>query len=158
MKTALEIPSGLRLPLAFCALSCTLAPALLTWSVAVTADEASRLEHLQQARKTTARKLAEHRETAPAIDHALQLLTDIRPLDAGELANPAAPLQPADSRWREHILLLETPIRHEEELLSRITAWQARSTIQHQLRACRIQRQDEGLFASCQLAALELQQ
>jgi len=158
MKTPLDIPSGLRVPLAVCVLSCTLTPGLLAWSVAVAADEANRLESLQQARRTTERKLAEHRETAPAIDQALQLLTDIRPLDAGDLANPAVPIQPAGSLWREYTLLLETPILHEEELISRVAAWQARSTIQHQLRACRIQRQDDSLFASCQLAALELQQ
>jgi len=158
MKTPLDIPSGLRIPLAFCVLCCTLTPGLLAWSVAVAADEANRLESLQQARRTTERKLAEYREAAPAIDHALQLLTDIRPLDAGDLANPAAPIQAADSLWRERTFMLEAPILHEEELISRVAAWQARSTIQHHLRACRVHRQDDGLFASCQLAALELQQ
>lgn len=154
MKTPI-VPSGLRIPLACCALSWTLVSGMLAWSVSSTADQAHRLEQLQQQRMSSDQQLAEHLANATALDQALQLLAELRPLDAAESANAARPVQEAGQRWREYTTMLESDVLHEEALLDRVTAWLARSSVQHQIRACRLQRQEDGLFASCCLAALE---
>jgi len=155
MKIPLDLPSGVRTALACCVLSCALAPGLLAWSANSTTEEARRVERLQHQRMSTERQLAEHLDSAAAIEQALRLLTELQPLDVSERASAAGLFQEPDKRWREHTILMETNVLHEESLLNRLTAWQARSPIQHQIRACRLQRAEDGLFASCRLAMLE---
>lgn len=156
-----DLPRPLRTPLLFCTLSWLFSAGLALWSWQQTAQAASQLEGLRRESATSERQLSELRRALQSADHAWQLLADIKALEALEMidtTHPAIPHATADARWREYPATLERTFVHEEALLSRIADWQARSPIQHQLRGCRLTRAEDGMFASCQLVALEMQQ
>ncbi len=151
------IPRSVRTPLLFVMLSGLLTPGILFWSWRIAAEEAGELAHLRQENAKSEHQLMQQHKAAASTDQALRLLVDLQPLAADDRATTVLPRGSAASWWREYPATLEDSFIHEEALLSRIEAWQARSPIQHQLRACRIERRDDGLFASCQMAALEMQ-
>lgn len=152
-----KLPRHLRSPLLFCTLSCLFSAGLVLWSWQQTTQATSQLDRLRKETSTSERQLSELRQALQSADHARQLLADIKALEAIDTTHPAVPHATADARWREYPVTLENTFMHEEALLSRIADWQARSPIQHQLRGCRLTRAEDGLFASCQLVALELQ-
>ena len=152
-----ELARQLRTPLLFCALSWLLSAGLVLWSWQQTAQAASQLDGLRRESATSERQLSELRQVLQSADQARQLLADIKALEMIDTTHSSIPHTTADARWREYPVTLESTFVHEEALFSRIADWQARSPIQHQLRGCRLARAEDGLLASCQLVALELQ-
>lgn len=155
MKLTLSIPAETRPALAFCLLSGLCSAALLAWSIERTADQANQLAGLQNERQLSDRQLAEHRTRAPALEQALLRLAETRPLAADETVGSP---QQNDARWREYPVMLDSVVLHEEAALERLAAWQSRSPVQHQIRACSLERDDSGqaIHLTCHLAALAL--
>ncbi len=153
MKLRLSVPAAKHQALAFCLLSGLCSAALVAWSIERSADQASRLAGLRSERRLSARQLEEHRARAPALEQALRRLAEIRPLAADEtVSNPL----PGDARWREYPVMLDSVVLHEEAALERLAEWQSRSSVQHQIRACSLERDGSGqaIHLTCRLAAL----
>lgn len=152
-----DLARHLRTPLLFCTLSCLFSAGLALWSWQQTRQAASETDRLRKENAASERQLSELREALQGAEHVQQLQAEIQALEAIDLTLPAAPHAKTDARWREYPVTQESTFAHEEALLSSIAAWQARSSIQHQLRGCRLTRAEDGLFASCQMVALEMQ-
>ncbi len=153
-----DLPPPLRTPLLFCTLCWLFSAGLALWSWQRAAQAASQLDRLRKEISASERQLSELRQALQSAEQAQRLLADIQMLEVTQPSQPAAPHATAEARWREYPAPLESTFVHEEALLSRIADWQARSPIQHQLRGCRLTRAEDGMFASCQLVALEMQQ
>lgn len=155
MKLHISVPVATRPALAFCLLSALCSIALVAWSIERTADQAGQLAGLQRERQLSAQQLAEHRSRVPALEQAMLRLAEIHPLANHETVSAH---QQGDERWREYPITLDSVVPHEEAALERLAAWQSRSPVQHQIRACSMERDSTGqaIHLSCRLAALAL--
>lgn len=155
MKLRISVPVATRPALACCLLSWLGSTTLVAWSIERAADQAGQLAGLQRERQLSEQHLAEHRSQAAALDRAMLLLEGIRPLAADETLGGH---QQGDEHWREYPINLDSVLLHEEAALERLAAWQSRSPVQHQIRACSMERDRDGqaIHLSCRLAALAL--
>lgn len=153
MSRRLTPPPRLRLPMAFSLLSAAFVIVLLSLQRSLLADGNSEQARLSQAIAQAEKTLSSREERQNLYQRAESLLADLRhtipvpPMSQARAAN--------GSIWREHIQESQFAVAHEEVLLAHLAEWRGRSPIQHQLRACHIARDDEGLLARCRLSLLE---